>query len=334
MSHGILTSQALNTTRSLGYTYSMTNPLTSLFAWIQANKFSSFLLAVVVFLIIRESRMGVMPLTKMMGQSEYSVSRGGVMMDAPMIEPAMMNTKAMPISARPPMADTYGMDIGTNRLVSRTTSLSLKVSDVPETLRTIESLTAQWGGFVVNSSAAALDDTASGYISLRIPTTQREAALVELRKIGVSVVSESVDGTDITDQYQDTTEQLRILTETKTKVEALLNRAGTVADMLDAQRELMNLQSQIDSLKGQQEYLAKSAEFTLITAYLSTDELALPYTPGSQAWRPGVVFKEAARELLANVRSVGNAIIWVLVYAPVWLLGIGAYFWWIKRSQK
>lgn len=312
----------------------MTNPLTPLFAWIQANKFSSFLLAVVVFLIIRESRMGVMPLTKMMGQSEYSVSRGGVMMDAPMAEPAMMSDKMMPISAVPPMLNSYDMDTGSARMVSKTTSLSLKVANVSETLRRIETLTTQWGGFVVSSSASALDDVGSGSISLRIPTTQREVALTELRNVGVSLVSESTDGTDITDQYQDTTEQLRILTETKTKVEALLNRAGTVADMLDAQRELMNLQSQIDSLKGQQEYLAKSAEFTLINAYLATDELALPYTPGSQAWRPGVVFKEAARELLANVRSVGNAIIWALVYAPVWLVGIGLYVWWMKRARQ
>ncbi len=311
----------------------MTNPLAPLFAWIQANKFSSFLLAVVVFLIIRESRMDLMPLASMMGQSGYSVTRGSTMMDVGAIEPAFAG-KMMPISAVPPMANNYGMDTSSNRMVSKTTNLSLKVKDVPEVLRKIEALATQWGGFVVNSSASALDDVASGYISLRIPTTQRETALTELRKTSVSVISESVDGTDITDQYQDTTEQLRILTETKTKVEALLNKAGTVAEMLDAQRELMNLQSQIDNLKGQQEYLAKSAEFTLITAYLSTDELALPYTPGSQAWRPGVVFKEAARELLANVRSVGNGIIWAVVYAPVWLLAIGLYVWWMKRSSK
>lgn len=311
----------------------MTNPLALLFAWIQANKFSSFLLAVVVFLIMRESRMGLMPLSDLSSSSEYAVGRGGAMMDVAMTEPAIAG-KMMPISAVPPMINSYGMDTSSVRMVTKTTSLSLKVANVSETLRKIETLTTQWGGFVVSSSASALDDVGSGSISLRIPTTQREVALTELRNAGVSLVSESTDGADITDQYQDTTEQLRILTETKTKVEALLNRAGTVADMLDAQRELMNLQSQIDSLKGHQEYLAKSAEFTLINAYLATDELALPYTPGSQAWRPGVVFKEAARELLANVRSVGNGIIWAVVYAPVWLLGIGLYVWWMKRSRK
>lgn len=311
----------------------MTNPLAPLFAWIQANKFSSFLLAVVAFMLMKQSHLGPMPYAGLMNQAESSASRGA-MMDMGMPEPAVMN-KMMPISAVPPMGGSYGLNTDVNnRTVSKTTNLSLKVKDVTETLRKIEALTTQWGGFVVNSSASALDDVASGYVSLRIPTAQRETALAELRQTGVSVISESVDGTDITDQYQDTTEQLRILTETKTKVEALLNRAGTVADMLDAQRELMNLQSQIDSLKGQQEYLAKSAEFTLITAYLATDELSLPYTPSSEAWRPGVVFKEATRGLLANIRSVGNGIIWALVYAPVWLVAIGLYVWWMKKSAN
>lgn len=312
----------------------MTQPLTALFAWIKANKLSTFLIAVLAYFIIQQYRGGVVPMPlsySTTGDTEMMPIARDTMMDVGQSAGSPMMAKIAPM---PPIGNRYGMNTDvSNRMVSKTTNLSLKVNNVSETVHQIDALATQLGGFTVNSSISDLDDVASGYISLRVPTVKRDEALAALRQTGVRVVSESVDGTDITDQYQDTTEQLNILTATKTKVEGLLNKAGTVSEMLEAQRELMNLQSQIDSLKGQQEYLAKSAEFTLISAYLSTDELALPYTPGSQAWRPGVVFKEATRGLLATFRSVGNGLIWAGVYAPIWLPILVLLAWWNKRSS-
>jgi len=62
-------------------------------------------------------------------------------------------------------------------------------------------------------------------------------------------------------------------------------------------------------------YMDGASSTTLITIYLSTDELGLPYAP-SQAWRPEVIFKQAVRSLLLNARSVANLGIWVVVYIP------------------
>jgi hypothetical protein len=309
----------------------MTNPLSSSVSWVKANKLSAFLLAALAFLLLRS--LGDSPV--MYATRSSSMERGGVMMDYA-AAPAPMRAKSMgsavdSLIGRPQNA---GISTSQERMITKDTSLSIKTTDVADSIRKTEALATQLGGFFVNSSVSAIDEGADGSISIRIPSVRRDEALTALREFGVRVVSESVHGSDITDQYQDVTEQLRILTSTKSRFESLLNRAESIADMLEAQRELMNLQSQIDSLKGQQDYLAKSTEYSLISVFYSTDELALPYTSPSTAWRPGVVFKEAVRSLLDDVRALGNGLIWVGVYAPLWVPAILGYLWWQKRQNK
>ncbi|HCC84125.1 MAG TPA: hypothetical protein DEP87_00340 [Candidatus Pacebacteria bacterium] len=313
----------------------MSNPLSPLFTWIKANKLSAFLLAVAAFLILRVYAGSVTPMPYRNFDSDTSY-RGGVMMDSNVevaSAPMMAKTGVLPIVGGG-NANTVAEIAPSDQMIARTTYLSLKVQDVPEVIRQSEVLATQLGGFFVNSSVSAADEDASGSITLRVPSVKRDEALTQLRQLGVRVISESIQGTDITDEFQDVTEELRILTSTKTRFESLLNKAETIADMLDAQRELLNLQRQIDSLKGQQEYLKKSAEFTLITAYLSTDELALPYSTPGQTWRPGVVFKEAVRSFLVNLRGLGNTAIWIGVYTPIWLPILGGYIWWNKKRSN
>jgi len=147
----------------------------------------------------------------------------------------------------------------------------------------------------------------------------------------VKVVSESISGRDVTDQYVDLDARLQVLLKTKSKFEQILDQAVEVKDLLNVQRELTSLQSQIDSVKGQQKYLEQSAKLSKITAYLSTDELSLPYAP-TKAWRPQVVFKTAVRSLISNFRSLGNLIIWSAVYLPL-LIPLIFLIRFIKKKQ-
>lgn len=220
----------------------------------------------------------------------------------------------------------------TDRLVVRDTSMSLQVKDVPSVINRIEQLAAERGGFLVNSSLSKPEGAASGNITVRVPENKRQEAMAEFRSLAVKVVSESVLGTDVTDQFVDNEARLEVLNRTKAKFEEIMARALTVQDLLEVQRELINLQSQIDSIRGQQNYLEQTAKLTVITVYLSTDDLALPYAPDA-SWRPAVVFKHAVRSLLVSVRKLGTLGIWLGVYSVVWvpIVGVG---WMMKKRRR
>jgi len=202
------------------------------------------------------------------------------------------------------------------RIVIEDTGLSLQVKDVVKSIDEIETKTKEFGGFLINSRLSKPEGAASGNISVRVPENKRKEAMSAFKNMAVKVVSESVNGTDVTDQYTDLQAQLDVLQKTKVKFEDILNRATAVEDLLNVQQQLISLQSQIDSVKGQQKYYEQSAKLSKITIYLSTDELALPYAPSNE-WRPTVIFKSAVRALVGAIRSIGSLAIWGIVFLPI-----------------
>jgi len=113
-----------------------------------------------------------------------------------------------------------------------------------------------------------------------------------------------------------------------------MDQATRVSDLMEIQMQLTNIQQQIDSYKGQQNYLEQTSKLTSISVTLSTDELALPYAP-DKAWRPEVIFKLAVRSLVGTLRGFGSAAIWIAVYSPVWgLILLGYIFIKKLRTRK
>jgi len=209
----------------------------------------------------------------------------------------------------------------TDRLVIQNSSLSLQVKDVAEVIKGIEETAKSLGGFLVNSNLSKPEGAASGTISVRVPEGKRAEAMTAFKKMAVKVVSESVIGTDVTDEYVDLEAQLAVLNKTKQKFEEILDKATAINDLLNVQRELISLQSQIDSVKGQQKYYEQSAKLSIVTIYLSTDALALPYAPTNE-WRPAVIFKDAVRSLVLVLRAGGSLLIYAVVLIPIWVPAI------------
>lgn len=251
-----------------------------------------------------------------------SSSRGGVMMDA--------------VSLAPSSANYFGKQVApsesSERIIIQDTSLSLQVKEVAESISKIEEKTKALGGFLINSHLSKPEGAASGNISVRVPEDKRKEAMDGFKEMAVRVVSESVNGNDVTDQYMDLDARLEVLFKTKAKYEEILQKADKVNDLLNVQQQLTSLQNQIDSLKGQQKYLEQSAKLSKITIYLSTDELALPYAPTNE-WRPGVIFKEAVRSLVGAIRGIGSLIIWGVVYIPI-IIPIYFIVKYIKRKYQ
>ena len=219
------------------------------------------------------------------------------------------------------------------RMTVYDTSLAMQVKDVKETLGKIETLATTNGGYLVDSNLSQPDSSANGNATIRVPLDKRANTLESLRTMGIKVVSENNSGYDVTDQYTDLDARLATLKKTYAKFNSMLDESKTVQDTLQVQRELINIQAQIDSIVGQQKYLDATSKLTRISVSLATDDLSLPYTP-DQAWRPTVIFKQATRSLLLSLRSLGNGIIWLAVYSPFWGAALVGYFFYRKRRKQ
>lgn len=219
-----------------------------------------------------------------------------------------------------------------NRMVVSESNLSLLVTNVIDTRNKILAYTTSNGGYMVNASTTNPQDAPTAHISVRIPANKLEDSLSYFHSLSIKVVSENLMGYDVTDQYVDIDKRIALLENTKARYEKILETATQVTDITNLTNQILQTQSQIDSYIGQKESLEKNAELAKLTIYLSTDEIALPYAP-SETFRPSVIFKTAVRSLISSVRNVVAVLIWLGVYAVVWV-PVGILYLYLRRRNR
>lgn len=283
-----------------------------IFDWIKRNKLTSALIVVVLYLLVGRTPIALLGM-RSLGSMGVS-SKGAMYYDsysspvALEMAPSTSNYRGQPAT---PQLDVEERKVVTN------TSLSMVVKDVVNTIRDIKEKTKVLDGYMVNSWVRSPEEGGTGYISIRVPSDKLDLAMETFRGLAVKIVDESVDGTDITDQYINYEEQLRILQRTKLTFEGILIRAEEIDDILNVQQKILNIQSQIDAIEGKLRYMEATSSSSVIAINLSTDELSLPYAPST--WRPNVVYKYAVRALVQDLRKIANTSIWIGVYSVIWL---------------
>jgi len=283
--------------------------------WIKKNKLTTVLIAVIAFLLFKNSFIGF---SGVGGLREEEVMRMPAYEEDSFAEyeaPSLGYGKGGIV---PPPGGGYAPVETEDRLVVEESSMSLVVSKVQETADKVVDKAKQVGGFMVSSSLTHPEEAPFATVVIRVPTEKFRDTLAYFRTLAVKVSSEKILGTDVTDQYTDVQARLATLEKTKAKFESIMDQAVKIQDVLQVQRELINLQSQIDSLKGREKYLEQTAKLAKITVYLSSDEFALPYTP-AQPFRPSVIFKMAVRSLILTLRGLASRLIWIAVYSVIWL---------------
>jgi hypothetical protein len=93
----------------------------------------------------------------------------------------------------------------------------------------------------------------------------------------------------------------------------MLSKTQKVEDLLQVQRELTNVRSQIEQIQGRKQVLERRAD--LATINLTIREAGAFSRPG---WSPGSTVEEAVRALGAALRGLTVAVIWIAVFSPVW----------------
>ena len=288
-----------------------------LLIWIREHKLATLLIAVLAFVLLKDNVIGSYSVNRYANVGSAFGSSKSAMYD--MAPGAMMQETVQPSYEIPvPPVTGGGPNPSAKRMVSLTAYLSMVVKDIREASNAMVSIAEKAGGYMVNSSISNPEGNGTATLTVRVLSAQIREVIESYKKLGVKVVSENINGSDITDQYQDIGEQLRVLVDTKAKFEAMLKTSTDVQDSLSVLREVQQLQYQIDNLKGQEQYLEGSAKYSMLTVTISKDEYELPYAP-EESWSAEVVFKTAVRDLIRTLRSVAEKVIWIAVYGIIWL---------------
>ncbi len=220
-----------------------------------------------------------------------------------------------------PVQDSAGapMDLpASERKTIQDFNIEATVQSVSKTIKSVETKTESFGGFVISSNIYGGKEGENGMINIRIPKEKKSEFLSFIQKEVINIVNESASGEDVTDNYFDIQKRVEILEKNKARFEQIMLRAEDVNEILRVQREIFNLQSQIDSFIGQKQYIEKTSATVKYSISLSTDAYAFSYLP-KDGWNALSIFKEAVRSLVLTLRGFGTNAIWILVYGVIWL---------------
>lgn len=299
--------------------------MNNLVNWIKNNKVLVILSLVIAYILFTQTTFSL-PITKRVFDT-YQAADVVSFQGAPEVN-MMYSTKSV---AMPTMGVAPFMDPSVRKVVTES-NVSLLVKDVPQTVKQISAEVEAKRGYVVNTYVYSPQESSTGYVTVRVPSSELNDFLDKMRALSIRVVSENISGTDVTDQYVNIQERLNILDKNKTVYDNMLAKATNVDDILRIQQAIFSVQDQIDSYQGQLKYIEATSASSVITINLSTDELSLPYAP-KDPWRPSVIFKHAVRSLVEFGRFLGTAAIWVAVYSIMWIPVLAIFIWW-KRRRK
>jgi hypothetical protein len=251
------------------------------------------------------------------------------------------NSAVMPVPAAPQMAsgesasrisaDSSAGGSGTSsidRKIVRTGYITLEVSNIGESMDAVSRLASDAGGYVVSSNKNDNNDNSSGAISIRVPAGKYDEIMGKLRKLAAKVPNEHSDSRDVTQEYTDLNAQLTNLQATEAQYLVLLNRATTVEDILKVQKELSNIRTQIDQIKGRIQYLDQTSDMSLIQV-----SLTMTSSISKKGWDIVEILKSALNGLIVFAQILLSFIIWAIIFCPVWG-GIWLLVWWLVRRQN
>ena len=205
-----------------------------------------------------------------------------------------------------------------NRLVVKTGTIRMVVKDINASIKSIIQYTESKGGWVVSSRITDTERVPSGNITVRVPATIFDEAMSYFKGLAEKISYEEIKGQDVTEEYIDLQSRLKNLESAEIQLLKIMERSGTIPDVLAVQRELTIVRGQIEQIKGRIQYLERNVEMATININLALLEELLPIPP-VEKWRPGYVIKQAWNSLLGSLRSISYLLIWVGVYAIIWV---------------
>ena len=145
--------------------------------------------------------------------------------------------------------------------------ISLEVTNIDETVRQVESLAAQSGGWVESSEVFGEAGYRAATVRIRVPADRLDRDLESLRALG-RVTDEGVSSTDVTERLIDNEARLTAWYAQEERLVTLLENAPTVEDIIQIEQRIAEVRSDIEHVEATQRDLTGRVATSLITVNL------------------------------------------------------------------
>ncbi|MFM7424897.1 MAG: DUF4349 domain-containing protein [Elainella sp.] len=166
----------------------------------------------------------------------------------------------------------------------KTGTVTLTVDAVAPALEKIATLTRQQQGDLLRLEDRLPDSSDprhTALLQIRVPEQNLEATLKALTQLG-TVQQQEIAAEDVASQLVDHQARLRNLRKTEATLLEIMNRSGSVADVLKVAQELSNVRNLIEQVDAQVKDLENRVAYSVVTIHLQQQTVTIPAQPQLQ----------------------------------------------------
>jgi hypothetical protein len=220
-----------------------------------------------------------------------------------------------------PMASNESIEaksVSDNRMIITTVNLHMQTTAFDQGLADVEAIVASYGGFIQDSYVEGMNmfeenGTRSATFTARIPSAQLDD-FVDSVGGSFHITNKQQSGEDITDSYHDNEARLNSLRIQEERLLAMLESAEELQYLIEVQRELSDVQYQIDSYTSSKLRMENRVALSTVNLYLNE---VVKYDPVEPV---PVTFGERLRHTIADSFSSFVEFLQEFILGILWMV--------------
>ncbi|TNJ47088.1 DUF4349 domain-containing protein [Tamlana fucoidanivorans] len=207
--------------------------------------------------------------------------------------------------------------------------LRFETQDLDKTFSQISNSLTAYKGYIQNDYTNKSYNRISRHLIVRIPTEQFQNTVDAISKDVTYFDSKRISTKDVTEEFIDLEARLKTKKTLEKRYLELLDKAKTVEDVLNIERELSKIREEIEAKEGRIKYLQNKVSFSTldIEFYKYTDEAPVTLSYGSKMWN---ALKSGFNGI--SLFFLGLLHIWPFIL----ILAFSIFFFrkWLKKRKK
>lgn len=223
-------------------------------------------------------------------------------------------------------------------LIIKTGSMVLQVTGIDAALTAATQQITGLGGYASGSDRSGDGESDQATITFRIPAAKWEQALTGLHGLATKVLQEQTKTDDVTTQVVDLDARIKNLQSTERALQAIMDRAVEIKDVLAVQAELTTVRGQIEQMTAERTNLQGQAAYSTLSVTFSLKPN--PVLTSQNQFDPKSQVDQASASLVSILQGIATAGIWfAIVWLPILLVlaiivGVGLFIYRrVRRSN-
>ena len=267
---------------------------------------------------------GLLSLAALVGCSSAPTGTEMATQEAPVSEAADSSVSAESAGDRSSSIPTPNLQHSPQLI--KNASLRIELANVEEAVQAISSILADNQGDLLFLSDQENQVTQPRQVSLqiRVPQGNLDNTLEALRNLG-NVAEQSIAAEDVAAQLVDLQARVRNLRKSEEALLEIMERSGSIPDVLEVSRELSTIRETIERQDAQLKALQSRVAYSTISlSLISTQPLATTTSP------VGETLNQTWQTATSSAKTVGVSLLqltlWLLVFSPyIGLLVLGGW---------